>query len=192
MFVVERTRLGRVVFLRSSHSGAPMKKLAWSAGFAVFAAVAGAGSACTVTTDNGDGGGTGVVAPDDAGGQPDATTQEDTGTTTSAEAATDDGGSCSLGVDTGNPACDSCVESSCCDTLVACDTGAASNSTASECEDIASCYGDCLFPPADSGQTMGTPSDCSSLCSTSHSTQSVTAFTNLQNCITTGCATQCQ
>jgi hypothetical protein len=160
----------------------PMKRLAWSAGFVVLAVVAAGDSGCSITVDTGDDGGTVVVPPGDDEGQAEASAPEDAG-------ATDDGGTCAVGVDSGNAACDACIESSCCGALVACDgepiDDAGETGTMTDCEEIIGCYNDCIVPPADSGEAPGSPGDCTQLCSNGHTQQGATDFKTLQMCLAT-------
>jgi hypothetical protein len=167
-----------------------MKKLAWSAGFVVFAAVAAGDAGCSITVDSGGDSGTDFPG-DDAGGQTEASTGDDAGAQPETGSA-DDGGVCAVGVDTGNAACDACVESSCCDALIRCDgEPAADDAGATDCEEFISCYNDCLVPPAGSGEDAGTPSDCKALCSSGHTTQGAADFQAVETCLTTNCASQC-
>jgi hypothetical protein len=165
-----------------------MKKLARSAGFVVLAVVAAGDSACTITVDTGDDAGT-VVPPGDERdeAQVEASTPED-------DSATDDGGTCAVGVDSGNAACDACVESSCCGALVACDgepLDPAGAGTMTDCEEIIACYNDCIVPPAGSGEAPGSQADCTQLCSNGHTQQSATDFQSLQMCLATSCTSAC-
>ena len=163
-----------------------MKELVWSAGFVVLGAVVAGSSACTITVDSGDDAATvGPTGDDDSGPQVEASAPDDAG-------AVEAGGVCAIGVDSGNASCDACIESSCCGALVACDGEPIDDAgTMTDCEEISSCYNDCIVPPADSGVAPGTPGDCTQLCSTGHTQQGATDFEMLQMCIATSCTSSC-
>jgi hypothetical protein len=164
-----------------------MSKVAWSRAVVFLVAATGlADSACTVSVTGDDGGAGGQPAGDgDAAAQPEAS-GDDGGETPDSSTA------CAIGVSTGSAACDDCIDSNCCSAVVACDGETKTNADSTDCEEIDSCYGDCLSPPVDSGVTPGTASDCATLCSGTHTMQGQTDFNALQSCTQTSCASQCQ
>jgi hypothetical protein len=182
-----------------------MKRFAWSPALviALLGAIAVPDSACTLVVGGDDGGNPltddsgsaqDVATTGDTGTQVDTGVQADTGTQpdAGAQAEAGDGGSCSVTVDTGSAACDQCVDSSCCAQLVMCD-GEVTDASTTECEDIASCYSDCMSPPATSGVDAGSPAECSTECIMGHSTQSQTDFLRLTACENSPpCNTPCQ
>jgi hypothetical protein len=118
------------------------------------------------------------------------TTETDTGTTD----GTDEVGSCSLGVNTGTPACDSCLEANCCSAIVACDApddaGLTGGYTA--CENLYLCINACMLGNPDAGVPGDTPAACEETCQIDYNdteTQNAVAFVT---CQTTTCATACQ
>jgi hypothetical protein len=162
-----------------------MSKVAWSSAVVFLVAALGTtSSGCTVTITGDDGGGVGPTGDDEDAAQPDAS-GDDAG-------QTPDGSTCSVGVTTGSTACDDCIESSCCDAVVTCDSEPTSGGAMTDCEEIDSCYGDCLSPPAGSGVAPDSATECAMLCATGHTPNGNTDFTALQSCTSANCASQCQ
>jgi hypothetical protein len=181
-----------------------MKKLFWSLPFVIVGAIGAADSACTLTIDNGG------PATDDSGTGPESTVVEtgsDTSTTLDAAAdmgsqqdsgavADSEGGTCAATIDTGNATCDQCLDMACCAQLTACVGEPALDGSGTECLAIASCFNDCVSPPADSGVAPGTPAQCTIDCEGpdggTYSAQGRTDFQNLTGCATgPACASSC-
>lgn len=129
---------------------------------------------------------------DDSSTTIDTSTTDDSSTTPDAMDETDAGPA--IGVDTGNPACDTCIDSNCSSQLAACDVpddaGVTDNLTA--CEHLVECLFACLYPSADSGQSAGTLSDCQDLCGSNYSATAVATAGLLTQCATSECANACQ
>jgi hypothetical protein len=176
-----------------------MKKIAWSTGFVILAAVAAADSACTVTVNNGDDGGN--FATDDGGNAQETSTGTDTGTQpdagldtgsqvdTGATADGSDSGMCPTAIDTGSAPCDQCIESLCCSQLDACataDDAGLDDAGASACARLTQCVFD--WVAADAGSVSSGEASCGPAYSQTEQTQSHALIT----CLYGSCATLCQ
>lgn len=178
-----------------------MKKIAWSAGFVILAAIGAADSACTVTVNGDDGGN---LPTDDGGTAQDTSTGSDTGTQaetgTQADAGTDtgsqvetsapaDSGVCASQIDTGSVPCDQCIESMCCSQLDACataDDAGVDDAGASACARLTQCVFD--WVAADAGSLASGEATCGPSYTQTEQTQSHALIT----CIYGSCAAQCQ
>ncbi|MDP9036337.1 MAG: hypothetical protein M3O50_16170 [Myxococcota bacterium] len=145
-------------------------------------------SACTVTV-GGDDGGTSAFdvatvdgATPEAASTADGNLPPDTGSTGDAEIK------CTAAQ--GSNACTFCLAASCCREESACASEPTDGGT-TECQDIASCYNDCLAPPADSGVAAGTSMECETACFASHSSQAITDFSAVKACATASCGATC-
>lgn len=140
------------------------------------------GTGCTLTVTGGDNDG----GPSDFDAAADASRDAFV-----AEAAPLGDGGLSCQLPDGSDACTLCLAANCCREEVACNSEPTDAGT-TECEDIASCYNDCVSPPADSGIAPGTSMDCVTACFASHSAQAQSDFSAVKTCTATFCSTSCQ
>jgi hypothetical protein len=132
-------------------------------------------SSSTPVTTNGD---------EDSGVDSGATEPDsgvDTGTADSASTA-DGGDAATCVIPAGTDACTTCQIQSCCAQETACDTESTDDAGNTDCDLLASCYNDCIEPPADSGVDGGTADACQTACAASHTGQGVTDFMALSSC----------
>jgi hypothetical protein len=124
-----------------------------------------------------------VNTNDDAGIDSGATESDSGVDTGTADGATADGGDAATCVlPAGTDACTVCQIQSCCAEETACDTESADDAGNTDCDLLASCFNDCLEPPADSGVDGGTAESCQTACAASHTGQGVTDFMALSSC----------
>jgi hypothetical protein len=147
---------------------------------------------CCTSSAGADGGNDAGAVGSDSGGNivPDSTS--DTADQTDGGA---DAGTCGITADTGNSTCDQCVDSMCCDSLVACgtaDDAGADDAGASACEQLLQCTLACLTGNPDAGVPAGTLTDCQALCSPSYSTAEQQNANALLQCLTNSCSQPCQ
>lgn len=160
------------------------KNLAWAAAIvSLFGA-----SACTVTS----------TSPDDAGATDDsdgavATTYEASAaeTSTPEEAASSEAGdnTCSTLVQTGLPACDTCLAQQCCTELTSCANATdtiTDDAGNSGCIALLACIGDYLDSTPDAGEP-----DALDACNASHSSTASATVTTLWACRDTKCVNDC-
>jgi hypothetical protein len=126
-----------------------------------------------------------VVTTNDDAGTDSSTTEPDSGVDTGTVdgANTADGGDAATCViPAGTDACTTCQIQSCCAEETACDTESADDAGNTDCDLLASCFNDCLEPPADSGVDGGTADACQTACAASHTGQGVADFMALASC----------
>jgi hypothetical protein len=94
---------------------------------------------------------------------------------------------CTLTLPTGDPTCDSCLETSCCSVDNACGSDPA-------CMMFDECISECEFPDGGLDPDAGPPSadagECISVCETEYPT-GATELENLDSCLEGTCATAC-
>jgi len=150
---------------------------------------------CTVntTTDNGD-----AADNTDTGT---GTTQQDTGTAVDTGAVMDSGttpgvdadasaASCSVALDTGSTACDTCVGTSCCTQLTNCvatDDAGTDDAGNSACLQLLVCIND-VNAASDASVDAGTGE---STCNPSYTTTEQSTAEAVLTCIRTSCSAQC-
>jgi hypothetical protein len=120
---------------------------------------------------------TGTIAPDASDG---ATVVSDAG----------DAGSCSIGLDTGDATCNTCVETSCCTQLTTCDVtddAGANDAGFSACEQLLACINDVNSTTDGGGEAGAGETACDGTYEQSEQTNAEAVLT----CIRTSCATQC-
>jgi hypothetical protein len=129
-----------------------------------------------------------------SGGSPDAS-DEDAGVNMDASTTSDtpeETGLCSVGADTGNPTCDTCVESNCCNYLTACDTpddaGVTNGDTA--CERVLGCLTSCISGNA--SVPADTLANCEDTCGVDYTAAELTNAAAIVTCETQTCASACQ
>jgi hypothetical protein len=157
-------------------------------------------SGCTVnstTNNNGSDGATemdtSTGAVDDSGTTDTGTPEMDTGTTTPVSDASDAGEAaamCSVGLDTGAAACDSCVDSSCCTPLTTCvtpDDAGTDDAGNSACLQLLFCIND-VNVSSDAGVDSGSGE---TFCNSNYSASEQAAAQAVLTCIRTSCAAQC-
>ncbi|HLK37703.1 MAG TPA: hypothetical protein VKU41_13175 [Polyangiaceae bacterium] len=109
--------------------------------------------------------------------------------------ASDAGSACGVGVSSGSATCDSCLESTCCGALTACDTpddGGVNDAGMSQCEALVGCILDCVAGNADAGIAAGTTSSCESVCNPTYSASEQASAQALLACETSNCSAACQ
>ncbi len=143
-------------------------------------------SACTLTVSGGD---------VDGGSAADSATADGTtggGVGQSEAAPTGDGASLCT-VPDGSEACLLCLAANCCLEESACSPPyeAIDDSGTTECQQIQSCYNDCVTPPPDSGIAADTPTNCLAACQGGHSSQAGADFQMLRACAVASCSARC-
>lgn len=152
---------------------------------------------CTVNTtpDNGDAAGntdtgTGATEPD-TGTAVDTGTMVDSGTTPGADADASDGAaSCSVALDTGSTACDTCVGTSCCTQLTNCvatDDAGTDDAGNSACLQLLVCIND-VNAASDASVDAGAGE---STCNPSYTTTEQSTAEAVLTCIRASCSAQC-
>jgi hypothetical protein len=140
-------------------------------------------SACTLTVSGGD---------VDGGLAADSATADGVGQSEAGPTPTGDGGSLCT-VPDGSDACVLCLAANCCLEETACSPPheALDDSGTTECQQIQSCYNDCVRPPPDSGIAADTATSCLAACQGGHSSQGGADFQMLRACAATSCSAQC-
>jgi len=173
----------------------PMRINSWYVTLGIVGASVAAAAvvACSSTTTAtppppGDDAGDAAPAPvaDSAAVDTGTTPAEDTGTTPATDAG-EDAGTCAVTLSTGDPACDTCVATTCCSQLTGCDTADSAGTDDagfSACEQLLACIND--VNTADGGTDGG-----ATTCNPSYSASEQTSATAVLTCIESGCATQC-
>ena len=131
-----------------------------------------AGVACSVSSTTNNGG--------TDGGTTESGTGEGGGSTSSSSSGGTDSGSCKMVATTGDQACDTCLQGSCCDLVNACFTQA-------DCRDLDKCIGTCFQTDAADAQT---DVDCANACLAAHP-QTKDAWKAQFQCGETQCKAQC-
>jgi hypothetical protein len=121
---------------------------------------------------------------DDAGidsGETESDSGIDTGAVDGANTA-DGGDAATCVIPAGTDDCTTCQIQSCCAQETACDSESTDDAGNTDCDSLASCYNDCIDPPADSGVDGGTAASCQTSCAASHTGQGVADFMALSMC----------
>ena len=111
------------------------------------------------------------------------------------DAGVEGGSSCKVGVSSGNAACDTCIDNSCCTPLTTCDTpddAGTDSSGLTACERLVTCLLDCMAGNPDAGVDAGSAADCQSLCNPSYSASEQSSAQAVMTCEMSSCATACQ
>ncbi len=145
-------------------------------------------SACTVTVGGDDGGPSTLDVVTAEAATPEAATTGDVAALPDTALLSDASITCKA--PQGSNACTLCLAASCCRDESACASEPTDGST-TECQDIASCYNDCVAPPADSGIGAGTATECATACFASHSAQAIADFSAVKACATASCGAAC-
>jgi hypothetical protein len=164
-----------------------MKRYGWYASLGIVATGAlGGSTACTVTSTSSTGDDSGIVYQNEAGNDGGGTS--DSGSTTDSSAA--DANFCAP--TDGSSSCETCLLQNCCAEEDRCGSEPVDDATGNtDCQDIASCFNDCIQPPPGSGVEAGMPADCTTTCVAGHTAQGTSDFRALATCGNTHCPTQC-
>jgi hypothetical protein len=165
-----------------------MKRYGWYASLGIVATGAlGGSAACTVTTTSSTGDDSGIVTLPDA--------SHDGGSTPDSGGGTPDSGTADANFcepTDSSSSCETCLLQNCCAEEEKCGSEPVDDATGNtDCQDIASCFNDCIQPPPGSGVEAGTPADCTTTCVAGHTAQGTTDFKALATCGNTHCPTQC-